>query len=534
VRCADAIAVVLRDAERSLRASEIASEINRRSIYRRGDGRPLPPYQVASVAHGVPGLFRIVDGLISLGDERDLPASPQPSLSDTPVTAVLVGCVSRKERSARPARDLYRTELFRRRRAYAEASARPWYIVSALHGLLKPEQVVDPYDVRLSDLTWEERHALAAKVAEDLAREVGPLAGCVFEVHAGEEYARMIAIGLRPHGVAITAPLRGLRIGEQLAWYGEHAGTSIDSSSSATYSHDTDRLGRPPHGLALALTSAFNREELDLSLRADAPAPGWDGMPEVIVAKRLRLNGASDSDVRLLLTLTAAMDRARDADALWFAAERLFVAEPWTFSPAEVTRRSLTELADVLRAHRVSQRHGPDAAAWRVIAESLANHGLVRAVHRAIFDGVGDARELLDSLPAQSAGGTDRFPFLRGPKVGPMWVRMLAFPGGAELSSLEVVPVAVDVQVRKVTEYLGVTDTGGLDLELARPRIQAAWQEDVRLHGAEGPDPLGGKEAGVDPALWFWAKWGCTRCERAGRRLPIGEPCGICRFPDRV
>jgi len=49
-------------------------------------------------------------------------------------------------------------------------------------------------------------------------------------------------------------------------------------------------------------------------------------------------------------------------------------------------------------------------------------------------------------------------------------------------------------------DVAGVTDTGGLDLELARPR----------------------------------AKWGCTRCERAGRRVPIGDPCGTCRFPDRA
>jgi hypothetical protein len=256
-------------------------------------------------------------------------------------------------------------------------------------------------------------------------------------------------------------------------------------------------------------------------------------MPEVVVADRLRNQGASDADVRLFLTFTAAMDRARDADALWFAAERLFLAERWTFSPRDVVARSLTELADVLRAHRVSQRHGPDAAAWRVIAESLADAPAVPSVHAAIVEGEGDAHRLLSDLATQSPGGTDRFPFLRGPKVGPMWVRMLAFPGSAKICSLNVVPVAVDVQVRKVTEYLGVADTGGLDLELARPRIQAAWASDVAAHGAAGPEALEGTQAALDPALWFWAKWGCTRCGRAGRKLPIGEACGACRFPAR-
>ena len=41
---------------------------------------------------------------------------------------------------------------------------------------------------------------------------------------------------------------------------------------------------------------------------------------------------------------------------------------------------------------------------------------------------------------------------LAGPKVGPMWVRMLTVPGGAEIRGIEVLPGAADVQVRKVAE----------------------------------------------------------------------------------
>jgi hypothetical protein len=40
---------------------------------------------------------------------------------------------------------------------------------------------------------------------------------------------------------------------------------------------------------------------------------------------------------------------------------------------------------------------------------------------------------------------------------------------------------------------------------------------------AVGPEPLRGTAAALDPALWFWGKWGCSFCERAKRRVPIHE-----------
>ncbi len=282
-------------------------------------------------------------------------------------------------------------------------------------------------------------------------------------------------------------------------------------------------------GLACRITAAFCAGDLDLKLRPDAPSPGWNGMPEVAMANLLRREGATDTEVRLYITFTAALDRARDADLLWQRSARMFRETKWPFSPTDAASRPLPELQDVLRAYGVSQRHTPDSLGWKTIAETISKPPLNANVHSAIYEGRGDAKMLLTALRAHRSGRA-LFPFLRGPKVGPMWVRMLAYPGGASITSLETLPVAVDVQVRKVTEYLGVTETHGQDLQLARSLIQAKWAEDVRLHGADGPASLSGTPAALDPALWFYAKWGCTRCERAGRRLPIADICQECRF----
>jgi len=290
----------------------------------------------------------------------------------------------------------------------------------------------------------------------------------------------------------------------------------------------------PEEGRALALriTRAFVTGSLDLSSRPRAPAPGWDGLPEVAVASQLRAAQASDHEVRLFITFTAAMDRARPSDRLWYASGQLFLENRWPFVPGEAARRSQGELRTLLRTYGVSQRHTVDARGWHTIAHSLADPALSGPIARAVYEGRGDARDLLRALQKRGAAGEPRFPLLRGPKVAIMWIRMLAYPGKAELSSLAQLPVAVDVQVRKVTEYLGVADTKGQPIERVRTLIQRAWEADVRRFGAVGPEPLANTPSAVDPALWFFGRWGCTTCERIGRKSPICEVCQECRFDD--
>lgn len=179
----------------------------------------------------------------------------------------------------------------------------------------------------------------------------------------------------------------------------------------------------------------------------------------------------------------------------------------------------------------MSQRHSADAFGWRLLAETLADSTLAPATHAAIDVGRADANDLLAELAMTTAAGTPLFPLLGGPKIANLWIRLLAYPGSADITSLAVVQVAVDVQVRKVTEYLAVTETGGHALDDVRPVIEATWSQDVLNHGASGPPGLDGTPGALDPALWFFGKWGCTFCERARRRVPISDICGECRFP---
>ena len=142
-------------------------------------------------------------------------------MTDSLLTAILLGCVKSKVDHRAPARDLYCSRLWQQRRAYAEASDLPWLILSAKHGLVEPDQVLTPYDLALRELPAAERRRWGEHVAADLSDRFGALTRATFEVHAGAPYRDAIAAPLARLGARITAPLAHIPLGEQPRWYAQ-------------------------------------------------------------------------------------------------------------------------------------------------------------------------------------------------------------------------------------------------------------------------------------------------------------------------
>jgi hypothetical protein len=152
---------------------------------------------------------------------------------------ILVGCVGPKLDHAAAARDLYTSPLFRKRRDYAEASGHPWGILSAHYGLVWPARMIEPYDLRIGELPWHKRESLGRGVGctirHDSGRHAPPystlrdveLQGLTVEVHAGALYVETLRHPIEVEGRLwnwkLEAPLAGLGIGKQLAWYGSAA-----------------------------------------------------------------------------------------------------------------------------------------------------------------------------------------------------------------------------------------------------------------------------------------------------------------------
>lgn len=190
------------------------------------------------------------------GDRTPSPqSSPQDSSSEGP-DVVLIGCVKRKRAEPAPAKDLYVSSLFRKERAYAESSGAKWYILSAEHGLLEPEDVIAPYDLRLSKTAREYRDAWGEEIVARLADVQGPLAGICVEIHAGAAYANAIRPRLEAAGVVVRTPLSGLSMGERLGWYGAAAPAAFAVPKRAVPAPDVPELFESLGAKSTAVTPA--------------------------------------------------------------------------------------------------------------------------------------------------------------------------------------------------------------------------------------------------------------------------------------
>ncbi len=133
----------------------------------------------------------------------------------------LVGCGAAKRPEPAPARDLYTGGLFAKASAYAEATCDRWYVLSAKHGLVHPDTVLEPYDMRLGDRrTGPPIHSWFSQVKAGLREEMGQTEGQETPLDllmlAGSVYAS-IERSLPPVWT-LQRPMEGLGIGQQLAW----------------------------------------------------------------------------------------------------------------------------------------------------------------------------------------------------------------------------------------------------------------------------------------------------------------------------
>ncbi len=230
----------------------------------------------------------------------------------------------------------------------------------------------------------------------------------------------------------------------------------------------------------------------------------------------------------LFITLTVAIDYQRDAMALWNSSRRSF-EDPDTrylFEPAEVARVPAAQITRDMKKYGLSKKPDQDAFIWTTAAVSF--HKKYNNDPRNLLENCGyKADSILETLRSGKHLNNGRyvwdFPYLRGNKIGPLWVRMLRDNLGYDMKNMDLIPIPVDIHVARATMALGVVRgkyEGPID-ELYT-YIREAWFQSVK--GLVRPDGLPMIALDVDEPLWHLSRSGCSK-RQGNDYCPMKNTC---------
>jgi len=226
----------------------------------------------------------------------------------------------------------------------------------------------------------------------------------------------------------------------------------------------------------------------------------------------------------VFMTFTVALDYQRDAVALWrHALARLEDPQTaWLFDAHEVARRSVDE---VLVALRTGEPRGAlrypkkDPHWWHHNATTWARE--FDGDPRVLLARCGsDAKRIVDAVRVPG-----RFFGLKGTKILPLWLRMLAEMLGYQFTNFDALDMPVDVHVARAAFTAGLV-RGRFEgtLEELRPPLVRLWRE------ACAGEP--GGHMAFDEAVWQLGQLGCTTRRRGAEpdcakrtECPIGTTC---------
>lgn len=100
----------------------------------------------------------------------------------------LVASVESQPSVPSPAIDLYRSADFLRARQQAERTCDAWFILSPRHGLVGPNDWLEPYSETLRDVGTKQRQAWIERIVKALSRNLGGSSKATFVFYAGPEY----------------------------------------------------------------------------------------------------------------------------------------------------------------------------------------------------------------------------------------------------------------------------------------------------------------------------------------------------------
>jgi hypothetical protein len=113
------------------------------------------------------------------------------------------------------------SDLFSKAYAYCTEKYDKVAVLSAEYGLLFPDDIIEPYDKTLNNVSLKEREEWAEKVFEQMKSRLNLNEIGKAYFHCGKKYRENLIPKLEEIGIAYEVPLENLGIGKQKAWYKE-------------------------------------------------------------------------------------------------------------------------------------------------------------------------------------------------------------------------------------------------------------------------------------------------------------------------
>ncbi|MGP4069743.1 DUF6884 domain-containing protein [Halobacillus sp. B29] len=131
----------------------------------------------------------------------------------------LISCTKLKANYPCSAREMYQNSpLFKKGVSFIEQkNYDEWFVLSANYGLLKQDDVIEPYDVTLNDMKSLERKKWADLVLKQI--DYLQLHLEQIDFYAGRKYREHLIPIIEQKGINCCVPLQGKGIGEQLQFY---------------------------------------------------------------------------------------------------------------------------------------------------------------------------------------------------------------------------------------------------------------------------------------------------------------------------
>ena len=257
---------------------------------------------------------------------------------------------------------------------------------------------------------------------------------------------------------------------------------------------------------------------------------GHTEMPEDILPEGVKRGSLEHI---FFITLTVSIDYQRDANLLWDVSRRSFedTETRYLFDPEALHKTAPSKIAQDMKKHRLSKKAQKDPHIWKTVGVSFYKKWEGDPRH-FLQNCQWDSLEVLARLKKETHLHNGRtvpdYPFLRGNKIGPLWLRMLRDNVGiSELKNLERVPIPVDIHIARSSLATGVV-RGQFRGRLSDlfDHVRQAWFQSVEGLSVHERPMI---SLDVDEPLWHLSKYGCSSRKENGSCL-VKDRCEAADF----